>query len=653
MGITSRGAWELVKRHFRELGRDIQASAFTAVGVGDMSGDVFGNAMLQSRRTKLLAAFNHLHIFVDPEPDPAASFAERERLFHLPRSSWGDYDPRLISPGGGVFDRTLKAVPISAAMKRIFAIAEDTLTPAELIRHLLRAEVDLLFFGGIGTFVKARAESHAEVGDRANDAARIDGEEIRATVVGEGANLGVTERGRVAYALKGGRIDTDAIDNSAGVSMSDHEVNIKILLGHAIAAGVLGRQEREPLLQQMTDDVAALVLRDNYLQGEALSVAEARGITALDRQTRLIRELERAGRLDRALEFLPDDETLAARAASRRGLTRPELAVLLAYAKMSLDHDLLASDLPDLPELGPDLRDYFPPALRTRFAAQIAAHPLKREITATVVTNDLINRAGLTFIQDMRARTGREAPEIARSYRIVREVFALPALWAEIEALDNQVPARLQSEILLDISVLIEHAAAWLLRGGRLDLGREISRFSSPVQRLAGIVAELLPPGERGLLDRRSARFLEGGVSPPLAARAGAVIFLTTALEVAELAEVAAQPIDRAARVFYQLGARFALDEMRDAARRLPAETAWQKSAAESLIDDFYGVQAELAARVLAGAGEAADPLAQWLEARADRLAAADALAGELRSASAPDLAMLVVARQQLRQALG
>src|SRR5207302_427416 len=340
MGITSRGAWELIKRHFRELGRDIQNSDFTAVGVGDMAGDVFGNGMLQSRHTRLLAAFNHLHIFVDPEPDPLTSFAERERLFRLPRSSWADYDPALISPGGGVFDRALKAVPISAEMKRVFGITEDHLTPAELIRYLLTADIDLLFFGGIGTLVKAHNETHAEVGDRANDAVRIDGEAIRAKIVGEGANLGVTQRGRVAYALKGGRIDTDAIDNSAGVSMSDHEVNIKILLGGAIAAGALGQEEREPLLAEMAEDVAALVLRDNYLQGEALSVAEARGPAALDRQARLIRELERAGRLDRALEFLPDDEALAA----RQGLTRPELAVLLAYAKMSLDSELLASD---------------------------------------------------------------------------------------------------------------------------------------------------------------------------------------------------------------------------------------------------------------------------------------------------------------------
>src|SRR5437763_6111961 len=370
MGITSRGAWELINRHFRELGRDIQNSGFAAVGVGDMSGDVFGNGMLQSRHTRLLAAFNHLHIFVDPNPDPAAGFAERQRLFDLPRSSWADYDAKLISPGGGVFERSAKSVAISAEMKRVFEIAEDHLTPAQLSRKLLTAEIDLLFFGGIGTFVKAHNETHAEVGDRANDSVRIDGEALHAKVVGAGANLGVTQRGRVAYALKGGRIDTDAIDNSAGVDMSDHEVNIKILLSGAIAAGALGREEREPLLAQMADDVARLVLRDNYLQGEALSLAEVPGSAVLDRHTRLMRDLERAARLDRALEFLPDDEALTARAAARRGLMRPELAVLLAYAKMSLDQDLLASDLPDLPALAGDLPDYFPPASRQRSAAE-------------------------------------------------------------------------------------------------------------------------------------------------------------------------------------------------------------------------------------------------------------------------------------------
>jgi glutamate dehydrogenase len=657
MAITSRGAWELIKRHFRELGRDIQTSDFTAVGVGDMSGDVFGNGMLQSRHIRLLGAFNHLHIFVDPDPDPAASYAERERLFRLPRSSWADYDSALISPGGGVFERAAKSVPISPETKRAFGIAEDQLTPAELIRHMLTAEIDLLFFGGIGTFVKARNETHAEVGDRANDSCRVDGEALRAKVVGEGANLGVTQRGRVAYALKGGRIDTDAIDNSAGVDMSDHEVNIKILLSGAIAAGALGQQERDPLLSEMAEDVAALVLRDNYLQGEALSVAEARGATALDRQIRLIRELERpvehGVRLDRALEFLPDDETLAARAAARLGLTRPELAVLLAYSKMSLDAELLASDLPDAPELAADLRDYFPPALHERFAAQIGAHPLCREITATVVTNDLVNRAGITFIHDMRARTGRSAPEAARGYRIVREAFDLPALWAGIEALDNKVAARVQTGMLLDIAALLEHAVVWLLRNNRLDLGAEIARLGPSTRALSEMVADLLPPRDRSLVEERASRFAAAGVPQALARRIGGIAFLQPALEIADLAERTATPLERAARAYYGAGDRFALDDMRAAAQRLPAETAWQKQAVETVIDDSFALQAEFSERVLRDGADGADPVAAWAASRGAALAPAEASVTELRAATAPDLAMLVVAGRQLRQALG
>jgi glutamate dehydrogenase len=655
LAITSRGAWELVKRHFRELGRDIETSDFTVVGVGDMSGDVFGNFMLRSRYARLLAAFDHRHIFVDADPDPARSFAERQRLFRLPGSSWADYDRALISPGGGIFERSLKSVPINAAMQRLFGIAGDELTPAELIRRLLAADVDLLFFGGIGTFVKAHSESHAEVGDRTNDPLRIDGEEVRATIIGEGANLGVSERGRIAYALKGGRIDTDAIDNSAGVSMSDHEVNIKILLSQAIAAGTLGQQERDPLLAQMADDVAALVLRDNYLQGEALSVAEASGAAALDRQVRLMRELERGGRLNRAVEFLPDDETLAARAQAGRGLTRPELAVLLAYAKMSLDGELLASDVPDLPEVARDLRDYFPPALRQRFAREIASHPLRREIVATVVTNDLVNRAGLTFVHDLAARTGRGAPDIAKSYRIVRDSFALPGLWAAIEALDNRVAAAVQYAMLIDIAEAVEHAATWLLRAGRLDLSREIAHFTPAVAHLGDAIGELLPAGERAQLDLRRGRFVGAGVPPSLAAQIATIVFLTTAFEVGDLADRAGRPIDVAARTFYGVGARFAIDEMRDAARRLPADTTWQRRAADTLIDDFYGVQAEFAAAVLNEADGAADPLAAWAGRRVGRLASVEALAAEVRaSATAPaDLAMLVVAGRQLRLALG
>jgi len=654
MGITARGAWELVKRHFRELGRDIETSDVTVIGVGDMSGDVFGNGMLMSRHLRLLGAFDHRHVFVDPDPDAERSFAERLRLFRLPRSSWADYDRALISPGGGVFERSAKSIPTSPEMQRAFDIDADHLTPAELIRKLLTAAVDLLWFGGIGTYVKGPNESHAEVGDRANDLLRVNGGEIRAKVVGEGANLAVTERGRVAFALAGGRINTDAIDNSAGVDTSDHEVNIKILLDQAIVSGALTAEEREPLLAGMADDVASLVLRDNYLQGEALSVAEARGAAALDRQARMIRDLERSGRLDRALEFLPDDETIAARIAHRTGLVRPELAVLLAYAKMTLYEELLASDLPDAPELAEELRAYFPAAPRDRLGAQIATHPLRREIIATVVTNDLVNRARLTFDHDMRARAGRPAPEIARAYTIVREVFELRRIWAEIEALDNKVAAQVQIDMLLEIAGLIERAAVWLLQSRQLDLRHEIARFKPSTRSLAASLSELLPERDRGLVAERSQRLMGVGVPEALAAWIGSITFLASALEIADLAERFAQPLDRAARVYYGVGAQFALDEMRAAARRLPAETQWQKQAVEATIDDLFALQVDLAGRIL-GSDCAAkpDPLAAWSATRAAALAPTEPLLRELRAATTPDLAMLVVAGRQLRHALG
>ncbi len=653
IGITARGAWELVKRHFRELGRDPETSDLTVVGIGDMSGDVFGNGMLISRHIRLVAAFDHRHIFVDPQPDAERGFAERQRLFRLPRSSWADYDRALISAGGGIFERAAKSVPISAEMKGTLDIEADRLTPAELIKKVLTAAVDLLWFGGIGTFVKAPDESHAEVGDRTNDGLRVDGDKVRAKVIGEGANLAVTQRGRIAFALAGGRIDTDAIDNSAGVDTSDHEVNIKILIDRAIAIGALSAEERAALLHGMTEDVAALVLRDNYLQGEALSVAEARGPAALPRQARLIRELERRGRLDRALEFLPDDEALAERAAQHRGLVRPELAVLLAYAKLALDAELLASDLPDAAELAETLHHYFPASLRDRLGAEIASHPLRREIGATSVANDLVNRGGITLVTDLQAQTGRPAAEIARAYLIVRRVFDLPALWAEIEALDGTVAAPLQGEMLLDIADIVGHAAAWLLRAKRFDIGAAIALFAPAVGRLGEIVTELLPPADRALFEARAARFAAAGVPAPFAGRIGRFIFLVSALEVGDLAARIRQPIERVARTFYGVGARFALDDLRAAARRLPAETNWQKAAAEIVIDDSYGLQAELSARVLDEAGAAADPLAAWTETHAAALVPAATVAGELRASPAPDLAMLVVALRQLRQAAG
>ncbi len=650
MGITAKGAWELVKRHFRELGTDIQTTPFTVVGVGDMSGDVFGNGMLLSPQIKLIAAFNHLHIFLDPDPDPKKSLAERRRLFELPRSNWSDYNRKLISKGGGVFERSQKSIELTPQIRTLFGLTAERATPAELIRAMLKAPVDLLWFGGIGTYVKAHDESHAEVGDRANDALRIDGRDIRARVVGEGANLGVTQRGRIEYALKGGRINTDAIDNSAGVDTSDHEVNIKILLGAVVAAGKLDRAGRDRILAEVTEEVAQLVLRDNYLQGQALSLAEAEGADLLDQQVRLMRSLERAGKLSRAVEFLPDDETLAARAAARIGLTRPELAILMAYAKMTIDAELLPSPLPDDPELKADLLRYFPEPLVKRYRSAIEKHQLRREIIATHVANSLVNRAGITFANEMAERSGRGIADIAHAYAITREVFDLRPLWQAIEALDNTVPTALQYEMLRRVGRLLERATLWFLRSGlALDLRALSAQFAPGIATIDKRLAGLLPAAEAAALAARAAALAARGAPDALARRVARLDYLACALDIVRLAGEK-RDIAETAGAYFALGARFGLGALRDAAEALKTETAWQKMAVAALIEDFFQHQSELTHKALAaGKGAAGKALAAWLERNAGAVAPVQALLQDIIAAPARDLAMLTVANRQLR----
>ena len=441
MAITARGAWESVKRHFREMGIDCQTEPFTCVGIGDMAGDVFGNGLLRSKATRLVAAFNHMHIFIDPDPDPVASFAERERLFNLPRSTWKDYDSKLISEGGGVFERQAKSIKLTPEMKQLIGLDRDAATPAELVQAILRMPVDLLFFGGIGTFVRASSETNAEVGDRANDALRVSARDLRARIIGEGANLGMTQRARIEAALGGVRLNTDAIDNSAGVDCSDHEVNIKILLGDVVSNGDMTVNQRDQLLASMTEEVAQLVLQDNIGQTLALTLSEAEGAGGVEDMTRLMRALEKIWLLDRGIEFLPNDTQLAERQAAERGLTRPEIAVLLAYSKMALYNALLPSEFPDDGVLTPDLETYFPKALQQRFKTEISRHKLKREIVATVVTNALVNRVGPPFVALIGEKTASPWPEIVRAYVVTRDAFALDPLWEQIQALDLKVRA--------------------------------------------------------------------------------------------------------------------------------------------------------------------------------------------------------------------
>ncbi len=660
MGITARGAWESVKRHFREIGKDIQNEDFTVVGCGDMSGDVFGNGMLLSRHIRLRGAFNHLHVFVDPDPDPTAGWAERKRLFELPRSSWADYDPGLISKGGGVFERSAKSIALTPEIRAAFAIEAETATPTELIRAMLLAETDLLWFGGIGAYVKSSTESHADVGDRATDALRVDGRDLRARVIGEGANLGVTQRGRIEYARAGGRINTDAIDNSAGVASSDREVNIKILLGDAVAGGDLPASERDGLLAEMTDAVAELVLKDNYDQSQALTMAQARGAGVLDAQGRLMRQLERGHlALDRAIEFLPDDEEIEARREAGGALTRPEIAVLLSYAKMELYDELLASDLPDDPAMTDDLERYFPAVLGERFAGRVAGHRLRREIVATYIANSMINRVGAVFVNAVKEQTGDSAPDIARAYIAARDVFGIRALWGRVEALDNAVPARAQTAMLHELRRLAERGAVWMLRHERrpLDLARVGDAYAGGIAALRDCLDETMSAFERRKVDREAARHVADGVPEDLARAVAGAALLAPGCEVARLSTRTGEPARRVAETWFAAGSRFALDWLRERAAALPAETHWRKMAVSAVIEDLYTHQTTLARNVLETAGGcASDPevsIAAWLDGRGDEAGRADRLVEDLRAADGIDLAMLAVANGRFRALLG
>jgi glutamate dehydrogenase len=666
MGITAKGAWESVKRHFRELGRDVQSQDFTVAGVGDMSGDVFGNGMLLSKRIRLVAAFDHRHVFLDPDPDPEKSWVERKRLFDLPRSSWADYDRKLISAGGGVFERSLKSIKLSPEARKALDVARDSMTPAELIKAILTAPVDLLWFGGIGTYVKAKAETNAEVGDRANDALRVDAASLRAKAIGEGANLGMTQRGRVEFALKGGRNNTDAVDNSAGVDCSDHEVNIKILLGGICAEGDMTVKQRDQLLAAMTEEVGRLVLRDNYEQSQALSVAELQGAAAVDQHALMMRELERQGRLDRAIEFLPDDAALAERQAHGLGLTRPELAVLLAYAKMALYDALLDSDLPDDPALEAELLGYFPKVLQEKYPKQIARHRLRREIVATVVTNGMVNRVGSAFVAQIAADTGRAPGDIARAYLAAGRILGLNELWAAVEALDGQAPAQGQYALFQEIARVAEGATRWLLAAspGAPALGETARRFAPGVKAVLASLDALLSPEGRAEWTRAAHGFAAKGAPQDLARRVAALETASAGLDFVRIAEPARLDVAEVGRVYFAIGARLGLDWLRAQAQAAMAGGRWSKLAFRSLMDEIEAIQAGLTAAVLAEAGAAAGPGAQTAkDLGGDAGAAIDAWAAkrqapakrardviaDIRATGRVDLAMLAVAARQLR----
>jgi glutamate dehydrogenase len=594
MGITARGAWEAVKRHFRELGTDIQANDFTVVGVGDMSGDVFGNGMLLSKHIRLVAAFDHRHIFLDPNADTATGFAERMRLFNLPRSSWDDYDKSLIGKGGGVYARSLKEIPLSPEVKALIGSDADSLSPPALIHALLKAQVDLLWFGGIGTYIKASSQSHLDVGDRANDALRINGNEVRAKVVGEGANLGVTQLGRIEAARSGSRIDTDAVDNSAGVDTSDHEVNLKILLGGPVMRGELSLEKRNALLASLTDDVAHHVLADNYNQTLALSVAQARGTSDLDAHGRLMRDLEARGRLDRAVEFLPSDVQLKTLAGEGKGLTRPELCVLLAYAKLDLDAEVLASPLPDDPFFASLLAGYFPPGAVAAFPEEPGRHRLKREIISTVLVNAIVNLAGPCFVLRTREVTGLTAADVARGFVLSDGAFGLSALKARIDALDGKADAQMQIELYGGIADQFRRAARWFLSNEPHDapLAETVLRYRASLEALRESYA--LTKGDAARIEA-----LAKHVPEDLARDWTLMRHLSQALDVALLARQTGKAPGAVAVLYAALGTAIGLDRLRALASKYSPPEHWDRLALRRLMDGLSQSQRAIAARLL------------------------------------------------------
>jgi len=650
MGITAKGAWEGVKWHFRELGTDIQKQVFTVVGIGDMSGDVFGNGMLLSRQIRLKAAFNHLHIFLDPNPDPKSSFRERKRLFALPRSSWTDYDSGLISKGGGIYSRREKTIPISREIRAWLGIEAQQLAPHELIRELLKAETDLLWNGGIGTYVKSSKESNAEVGDLANNPLRANGNELRCKVIGEGGNLGLTQLGRVEYAQCGGRINTDFVDNSAGVNCSDHEVNIKILLNQVMRAGQLDQASRNTLLAQMTDEVSSLVLRSNYLQTRTLSMMEKLSGPRLGAKQHFISVLEQEGQLDRELEGLPDDEELVERRNKGLGLTRPELSVLLSYSKIRLYSQLLESDIPDDPFFASELKQYFPKPLREKYSEFMPAHRLKRELIATQVTNSLVNRMGVSFVLRMRDDTSATPPEVARAYTIARELFDARSYWARIESLENKVDAGLQTDALLIMWTLLRQVTRWMANhpGHELNIEAMLKRLKPGMEEMRKNIVRNMGDDEKEQVLAVERPFIDGGFPKAFARRIATLRLFSPALDIVDTASARNMEVEHVARVFFGLGESLGLKWFRGHIEALSVEGQWHAHARGNLRDELYSHHRQLVNRVLDCCDGQTDPVAGWLEKNQFDVDRVINMMQDMRNLSRMDYATLSVAVRSL-----
>ncbi len=654
MGITAKGAWEAVKRHFREIGVDVQSQPFTVAAIGDMGGDVFGNGMLMSPHIRLQAAFNHLHIFLDPDPDPKTSFAERKRLFRMPRSSWTDYDTKLISRGGGIYSRQDKHIALSPEVRQMLGVDDESLSPVELIRAILCAPVDLLWNGGIGTYVKAAIETSDDAGDRANDAVRVNAGELRTKVIGEGGNLGLTQLGRIEYALNGGRINTDFIDNSAGVDCSDHEVNIKILLNTACAAGDLSPDRRDKLLASMTDEVSGLVLRDNYMQTQALSMMENQGAERLNEYAHQMRVLERAGELDRPLEFLPDDEQIAERHKAEKGFTRPELSVLLSYSKISLYNELVVSDIADDPYLSGELARYFPQPLQRRYMDLMTEHPLRTEIIATQITNSMINRMGPTFARRTQNETGATASEVARAFTIARESYDMRSVWTAIEKLDNKVHAYAQYSMIAQTARLLRRATLWLLthRANRLNIAAAVAKFQPGIAVISKRLGKLLVDPELKRFNESTTIYVDIGVPDKVARQMAGLQIMYSALDIVDVAHATETEEPHVASIYFRVGAGLNLGWILDKIEHLAVDGHWQAVARGTLRDNLHELQRELTRQVIEqfNADSPAESVRNWLEAIATGVRRAHATLEEMQSAGMTDFATLSVAIQEIRK---
>ncbi len=654
MGITARGAWVSVQRHFREMGHDVQKEDFTVVGIGDMGGDVFGNGMLLSEHIRLVAAFNHMHIFVDPDPDPAKSYLERKRLFEKPRSSWSDYESKLISKGGGIFQRSAKSVVITPEMKKRFAIEENHLTPNDLIVALLKSPVDMIWNGGIGTYIKGSGESNADVGDKANDAIRINGTQVQARVIGEGGNLGMTQLGRVEFCLAGGASNTDAIDNAGGVDCSDHEVNIKILIDNLVTSGELTEKQRNKLLVDMTDDVSELVLENNYQQVQAISIAHSRAGQYMNEYLRFISYLEESGKLDRALEYLPGDEEVLQRFEEGKTLTRPELAVLLSYSKAELKEVLVNTSIPDDPYMSSIIETAFPAILVKKYKTAVHQHQLRREIIATQLANDIVNHMGITFVNRMRNSTDAQNEQIAMAYVIARDIFQMPQKWQAIEALDNQISAQVQIDMMFAVMRLVRHGSRWLLRHRRNygDVRSVIEYFAPGIKQLCQNMPDMLCGEPLKQWQATHKTLSKSGVPDALAADIATCGVIYFALDIIEASATDGKDLEYVADIFFKIADKLDLHWFRHQISLLDVDNRWHAAARDTFRDDLDLQLRKLTQAMIKlddNAPQAVDErIDYWMDERQDILARWKSMQADLRNVAEVDTAMFAVAIREL-----